>query len=159
MTFPAAGSEGEALLADGIAAFGLTFLPSLDAQAQPKASWDSSSPVDASELPAGVLIQVAMADPAGERPLEELTIHRRRVMFIVRPLDLEAMLGSGPDGAAEDEQDDIAKKTVCECIDCAALASNPSAAKLIEEIGGKPAAIWLQRLPANFREQVRPECL
>jgi prepilin-type N-terminal cleavage/methylation domain-containing protein len=158
--FPAAGSDGEALLADGIAGFGLTFLPSFDAGAQPKASWDSSSLVDAGELPAGVLIQLAMADPAGERPLEELTIHRRRVLFIVRPLDLAALLGEGDAGGNDDEdKGDLSKKKVCDCVDCAALSTNPSAAKLIQEIGGQPAQVWLPRLPANFRELVKPECL
>jgi len=158
--FPAAGSDGEALLADGIAAFGLTFLPSFDAQVEPKTSWDSSSLVDAGELPAGVEIRLAMADPARERPLEELTIHRRRVMFVVRPLDLEAMLGEGNGGGDDDEkdEDDLANKTVCDCIDCAALATNPSTARLLQEIGGQPARVWLPRVPANLREQVRPEC-
>ena len=153
--FPAAGSDGEALLADGIAAFGLTFL---DAQTQPKSSWDSSTLVDASELPTGVEIRLAMADPTHERPLEELTIHRRRVLFAVRPLDLEAML-SAKDAGAEGEKDDLANKTVCDCIDCAAVSATPSGARLINQIRGQLFQEWLPRLPAHMRQQVRPECL
>lgn len=150
--FPVAGSEDEALLADDVAAFGLTFL---DAGLQPTTSWDSSAMIDKSELPAGVEIRLAMKHPDQDLTLENLTIHRRRVMFLVRPVDLAALL-SGANGSGEE---DIANKTVCDCIDCVALSSNPSAARLIEDIGGQPFTQWLPRLPANLREAVLPECL
>ncbi len=114
--FPLAGSENEALLADDVAAFGLTFL---DAQFKPQTSWDSSTMLDKSELPAGVEIRLAMQDPDEDLKLEELEIHRRRVMFIVRPLNLAKMMGEEGGG-----KDDLASKTVCDCIDCVALSAN-----------------------------------
>lgn len=151
--FSVAPGEGEALLADDVAAFGLTFL---EGGLRPTTSWDSSGMIDKSALPAGVEIQLAMKDPDRDLALEELAIHRRRVMFIVRPVDLAEMLGE--EGGPADE-DDLANKTVCDCIDCVALSANPSAARLIQDIGGQPAIAWLPRLPANLREAVKPECL
>jgi type II secretory pathway pseudopilin PulG len=150
--FPVAGSEDEALLADDVAAFGLTFL---DAGLQPTDSWDSSAMIDKSELPTGVEIRLAMKQPDQDLALENLTIHRRRVMFLVRPVDLAALL-SGASGSGEE---DIANKTVCDCIDCVALSASPSAARLIQDIGGQPFTLWLPRLPANLREAVLPACL
>ncbi len=151
--FPDAGSDGEALLADDIAAFGLTFL---DAQLQPQLQWDSSTLVDSSELPMGVEIRLAIRDPQLDLKRDELTIHRRRVIFLVRPLDLEAMLSDEP---GEGDKEDLGSKTVCDCLDCGALSANPSLAQLLQEIGGQPAKVWLPRIPANLREQVLPECL
>ena len=149
--FSAAPREGEALLAEDVAAFGVSFL---DAALKPTSSWDSSGMIDKSELPAGVEIHLAMKVPGQDLPLEELAIHRRRVMFLVRPLDLAALLS----GEASGPEQDLSRKKVCDCIDCVGLAVDPSAAQLLQEIGGQPAKKWLQRLPANLREAVLPEC-
>jgi prepilin-type N-terminal cleavage/methylation domain-containing protein len=149
--FPAAGSPGEALFADGIGAFGLSFR---DSQLQEKTSWDSSSLVDQSELPAIVEIRLAMTEPGTQPPLEELTIQHRWVRLPVRPLDLKAMFEASKNQAKAD-----APKTVCDCIDCVALSENPSAATLLQAIGSKPASVGLRLLPANLRQQVNPECL
>ena len=149
--FPAEGSRGDALFADGIGAFGLSFR---DAQLQPKTSWDSSSLVDGSELPTAVEIRLAMAEPGKELPLEELPLQHRLVRLPVRPLDLQAMFEMG-----EDDGKDAAAKTVCDCIDCVELAKNRSGARLVESIGSKPAAVGLGLLPAALRKQVDPACL
>jgi type II secretory pathway component PulJ len=150
--FPALGSAGDALLADDIAAFGMVFL---DSDLQPQVSWDSSTVVKSNELPAGVEIRLAMQDPGKQLRVDQLNVLRRRVMFVVRPLDLEAMLLGKPASA---DATDLAKKTVCDCLDCGALMLNPSIAQLLSEIGKQPAKTWISRLPANLREQLRPEC-
>ena len=137
--FPAAGSDGEALLADGIAR--LRPHASSTTSCEPKTSWDSSSLVDASELPAGVEIQLAMAEPgqrAAARGADDPSTPRAARRAPARPRG-DARRASAGDEADEDK-DDLAKKTVCDCIDCAALAANPSTARLIQEIGGQPAA-------------------
>jgi prepilin-type N-terminal cleavage/methylation domain-containing protein len=149
--FPAAGSPGEALFADGVGAFGLVFR---DEQLQEQTSWDSSSMVDGSELPQVVEIQLAMTAPGEPAPLEELTIQRRRVPLLVRPYDLQAMFET-----KEEEEKEATAKTVCDCIDCTALAATPSGARLVEAIGSKPAAQGIRLLPPAMRKQVDPECL
>jgi hypothetical protein len=149
--FPLEGSQGEALFADGIGAFGLSFR---DDQLQEKTSWDSSSLVDQSELPTVVEIRLAMTEPGKEPPLEELTVEHRWVRLPVRPLDLKAMFE-----ASKNESKTEVAKTVCDCIDCVALSENPSAATLLESIGAKPASVGLRLLPASMRQQVKPECL
>jgi len=151
-SFPAAGSQGEELFADGIGAFGLSFR---DDQLQEKTSWDSSTLLDGSELPAIVEIRLAMTEPGKQEPLDELTIQRRWVRLPVRPLDLQKMFEAGKEGA--DQAD--ASKTVCDCIDCDALSENPSMASLIAAIGNKPAKVGLRLLPASMRQQVLPGCL
>ncbi len=149
--FPVVGSEGNALLADDIAAFGMVFL---DSALKPQSTWDSSTVAKASELPAGVEIRLAMQEPGQKLSIDQLKVHRRRVMFVVRPLNLEAMLGNEP-GTSEE---DLAKKTVCDCLDCVALSANPSTAQLLKEIGRQPAKNWIPRLPADLREALKPEC-
>ena len=150
-TFSVVPGEHESLLAEDVAAFGITFL---DSTLQPKTSWDSSGMLDQSEMPAGAVIHLAMKVPGLDLPLEDLVILQRRVMFLVRPLDLAQMLSGKGTGAEKD----LSKLKVCDCIDCGALASDPSMSKLIQEIGGQPAKLWLPRLPANLREAVLPEC-
>ena len=151
--FPAEGSPGDALFADGIAAFGLIFRDDL---LQAKTSWDSSSLVDTTELPSVVEIQLAMAEPGQEPAPEELTLQHRWVRLPVRPLDLQAIFKPGGDDA--DDEDDAAK-TVCDCIDCPALAASKSGARLVDSIGAKPIAVGLKLLPTSLRKQVKPECL
>jgi len=149
--FPVAGDANESLLASDVAAFGVMFV---DEAGRPQANWDSSQLLDSSELPVAVEISVAMQNPENDLKLEELTIHRRRVPMLVRPVNLAAMLGDEEAGSG-----DLEAKTVCDCIDCAALSASPSTRQLISEIGGMPAKVWLPRLPANLREGVKPECL
>ena len=149
--FPAEDSPGNALFADGIAAFGLIFRDEL---LQATTSWDSSSLATNSELPSIVEIQLAMAEPGAEPAPEELTLQHRWVRLPVRPLDLQAIFEPGK-GEAEDD----AAKTVCDCIDCVALAASRSGARLVESIGKKPLAEGLKLLPTSLRKQVKPECL
>jgi len=149
-SFPAPGSPGEVLLTDGVGAFGLVFR---DDSLQAKTSWDSSSLVDGSELPAMVEIQLAMTAPGEPVPIEGLTIERRRVRLPVRPLDLEAMFEGAEKGKDE------GPKTVCDCIDCKALSATPSGARLVQAVGSKPYATGLRLLSASVRQQVDPKCL
>jgi hypothetical protein len=83
-------------------------------------------------------------------------IQRRLVRLPVRPLDLAAMF---EDGEKTGEEEDTAGNTVCDCIDCKALASSPSGARLVKSIGSKPASVGLRLLPATLRQGAKPECL
>lgn len=150
--FPAPGSPGDVLFADGVGAFGMVFR---DSAMQAKTSWDSSSLVDESELPQVVEIQLAMAEPGEPASLDELPLQRRRVRLPVRPLDLQAMFDASGD---EEGKSDLAK-TVCDCIDCKSLAASPSGARLVEAVGSKPAKVGIRLLPTAIRKQVDPECL
>jgi prepilin-type N-terminal cleavage/methylation domain-containing protein len=150
-SFPPEDSPGNALLAEDVAAFGMTFFSD---NLAPQTSWDSSTLVNSNEIPLLVNIQLAMAEPGNELPLEELPLWTRRVRLEVRPFDLEAMF----EEAAKDGGRGSAR-TVCDCVDCAAIAATPSGARLIEAIGKQPAAQGLRLLPASMRGQVSPECL
>ena len=149
--FPTEGSPGDALLAEDVAAFGMTFFSD---NLTPQTSWDSSTLVNGNEIPLLVNIQLAMTEPGSELPIEELQLWKRRVRLEVRPFDLEAMFKEG----AEDGGQGSAR-TVCDCVDCMAIAATPSGARLIEAIGKKPAAQGLRLLPASMRGHVNPECL
>jgi prepilin-type N-terminal cleavage/methylation domain-containing protein len=155
--FPAAGDEREALLADGVAAFGIVLF---DESMAPQTGWDSSLMVESSELPGLAEVRLAMQGPGEELPLEELTFQQRRVRLAVRPVDMEKLLEPGGEEDDDDEggEADLAGKTVCDCIPCGTLAANPSTARLIQEIGGQPAQQWLNRMPAHLREGILPEC-
>jgi prepilin-type N-terminal cleavage/methylation domain-containing protein len=102
-SFPRSDEPGAALLADGLASFGVTFL---DEEGTWSSSWDSSQLIESSELPVAVEIEVAMAtgDPFDA---DEPTRFRRRVLLPVRPLDLELLLdpeGTLAGGEAEEEE-------------------------------------------------------
>jgi prepilin-type N-terminal cleavage/methylation domain-containing protein len=158
--FPVRGAEGEMLLADGIGAFGMAFM---DEALQRKTTWDSSTLVDSSSLPVMVELQLAMAEGDEPRPLEEMSVYRRRVLLLVRPIDLQKLLdpqsaeNEDDDGEGEDG-DQLASKTVCDCIDCGVASANPSTAALLQEIGAQPAAMWLPRLPGHLQSMVQPQC-
>ncbi len=152
-SFPAPGSPGDTLLAEGVAAFGVSFR---DAQLELKTSWDSSLMVEESELPTIVEIRLAMTEPGQQLAPEELAVQHRWVRMPLRPLDLQAMFD--PEGSAGEEEEDVGK-TVCDCIDCAALAASPSGKLLVDQIGSKPFAVGVRLLPLDIRKQVQPECL
>jgi type II secretory pathway component PulJ len=109
LAVPAADDPGTAVLAEGIAAFGVRLL---DAQGAWVTSWDSSQLKESGELPLAAEISIALlpedqegnlreADPAAEEP--ELLVVTRRVMLPLRPRDLEKE--RDPDGSgAEDEE-------------------------------------------------------
>ena len=97
--FPYDSEEGSALLADGIAAFGVTLIDEAGGRSD---RWDSSQLVESSELPIAVEIEVAMATDDGSEPVP----YRRRVLLPVRPLDLVALLdpqAAAGGGEADDE--------------------------------------------------------
>jgi prepilin-type N-terminal cleavage/methylation domain-containing protein len=150
-SFPPAGSPGDMLLTEGVAAFGFAFR---DEAFQLKTSWDSSSLVDTRELPVAVEVRLAMTDPSHPVALEDLPVQHRWVRLPLQPLDLQAMFE-----ANEEEEGEDTAKTVCDCIDCATLAASPSGARLVEHIGHKPFAEAIRLLPASIRKQVLPECL
>jgi hypothetical protein len=147
-SFPRRDSPNDSLLAEGVAVFGIAFR---DQALQLKTAWDSSSLVEETELPAAVEIRLAMAEP--DQPVENLVIQHRWVRIPVRPIDLAAMFEAA--GTKEEEQ----ARTVCDCIDCAALAASPSGARLVEQIGRKPIAVGIKMLPTSIRKEVKPECL
>ncbi|MFQ5417489.1 MAG: type II secretion system protein J [Myxococcota bacterium] len=107
-SFPNPDDEGSVLLAENLAAFGVTFYGEDGAARQ---SWDSTTLVESASLPEVVEISVSPADPDDlETALEDLPVYRRRVRLPVRPLDLAALID--PDAAeaarADDEADDEA---------------------------------------------------
>jgi prepilin-type N-terminal cleavage/methylation domain-containing protein len=159
--FPEAGDPRELLVTDRLAAFGVLLLD--DAQV-PVAQWDSSLLVDSSELPTIVEVRLAMLDKEGEeeqQPLEEASLYRRQIRLPVRPIDLEAMLAPTEEEEAGEEggeQQGLAGKTVCDCLPCQEFASNPSGARLLQEIGGQPAADWIHRLRRDMSRRVYPHC-
>jgi hypothetical protein len=148
-SFPLRGSPNDSLLAEGVAVFGVSFR---DQALQLKTAWDSSSLIEESELPSAVEIRLAMVEP-GQQP-ENLVIQHRWVRIPIRPIDLEAMFK-----AASGEEGEEQAKTVCDCIDCPALAATPSGARLVELIGRKPFAVGVKMLPTSIRKEVKPECL
>lgn len=151
-TFPAPGNPADVLLADGVAAFGVSFR---DDALQLKTSWDSSLMVEESELPSIVEIQLAMVAPGEQVAPEELEIQHRFVRMPVRPLDLQKMFAE----AGEEGDEEETAKTVCDCIDCTTLAASPSGRRLVEQIGSKPFAVGVKMLPTSIRKEVDPECL
>jgi type II secretory pathway component PulJ len=96
-SFPSDSDDAAALLADGIASFGVALV---DEAGGRSTRWDSSQLVESSELPMAVEIEVAMLSDDGSEPVP----YRRRVLIPVRPLDLEALLD--PEGAGAVGEDD-----------------------------------------------------
>jgi prepilin-type N-terminal cleavage/methylation domain-containing protein len=152
-SFPAEGAPGDVLLADGIAAFGVTFV---DQKTERHVTWDSSLVAEGRELPVIVEVQLALVEPGEPKPLEDLTIYRRRTQTFTPPLDLAELLD--PNSGNPQEADKLAGKTVCDCLDCAKLSANPSTAMLLREIGGHPAANWVNDLPRHLHKEVLPAC-
>jgi hypothetical protein len=160
--------RGAAVLADGLAGFGVTFL---DEAGERVREWDSSQLAQSSQLPVAVEIEVALAD--AEDPDAEPTLLHRRVLLPLRPLDLEELLdptaavggGSGEDEEEGEEGERVACEsgpcatfTVCQAIDCA-KDSGASAAQLFQEIGGQPFCRWRSRIPKSLQGLIRiPAC-
>lgn len=103
---PGDESDGAQLLADGLAAFGVTFI---DDFGDRRSSWDSSLIEDSGTLPVAVEIAVALAHP-DDAPETQPEVFRRQVVLPVRPLDMEELLdptslvsGGTGDTEAEDE--------------------------------------------------------
>jgi prepilin-type N-terminal cleavage/methylation domain-containing protein len=160
-------SEGALLLAGGLAEFGVTFVDELGEEST---TWDSSSLVQASQLPAAAEIRVALAHP--DDPEAEPTRYRRRVLLPVRPLDFEELLdptAAVGGGEKQDEGDDAkanvpcgkgpcARLSVCQALDCSSNAS-PSITQLLGDIGGQPFCLWRDRLPSAIAFLIRnPGC-
>ena len=161
--------EGAALLADGLAGFGVTFLDELGEELS---AWDSSSLVQSSQLPAAVVIEVALADP--DDPEAEPATFRRRVLLPLRPLDLEELLdpksavGGGAEEEGEEQADGEASAectggpcgglTVCQAVDCSSDVG-PSVGRLFEVIGGLAFCDVRQQIPRSVEHLiVNPAC-
>ena len=158
--------EGAALLADGLAGFGVTFLDELG---ESLSAWDSSSLVQSSQLPTAVAIEVALADP--DDPEAEPATFRRRVLLPLRPLDLEELLdpnsAAGGGGEEEGEDDEASARctagpcgalTVCQALDCSSDVG-PSIGRLFEVIGGLPFCEARAQIPSSVDYLiVNPAC-
>jgi len=163
--------EGAALLADGLAGFGVTFIDELG---ESLSAWDSSALVQSSQLPAAVEIEVAFADP--DDPEAEPATFRRRVVLPLRPLDLEELLdpnslaggGTGGEEEEEGEEDGVsdaecatgpcAGLTVCQVVDCS-IDHGHSVSRVLEAIGAQPFCVERNNLPRTLdRLIVNPAC-
>lgn len=184
-SFPPEDEEGNFLLADGLADFGVIFF----SDAGDSDTWDSTTLVQSGTLPTSVEIRVAMADPEaptnafddGEIDPDELTYYSRRVRLPVRPLDLVAMLdpdaagraGSGEEGEDGEEGDgedgetgDFAgSRTMGECLDlkgltAAAQETMPAFAGYVEASLTRPWSEIKDILPPELRAYVlqKPGC-
>lgn len=113
--FPAPDDPGVAVLAHGVAAFGVRLQGETG---ELVGTWDSSQLTESAELPLAAVISLALLpetdegapiepDPlAADEPLEVAT---RRVLLPLRPLDLEKQLdpeGAGQQDEGDDEEDE-----------------------------------------------------
>src|SRR5262249_54415323 len=132
--------------------------------------WDSSSLVQADQLPAAAEIRVALVHP--NDPDAEPTLFTRRVILPLRPLDFDELLdpesavggGTKQDEASNDKsnkpckQGPCAAMPGCQAVDCSGQ-NNGSIATLLADIGGQPYCRWRERLPSSVRQLVRnPAC-
>lgn len=140
-SFPQTEAEGAVRFAEDLGEFGVRFL---DAAGEWKSEWDSSTLIDASELPLVAEISVALRPEDDTEPAEEPEVYVRRVLIPVRPLDLVAMLDAAGAAASaeedEEEEEDEDCITVDECIAQnraafdALIAARPDLTPVIESI-------------------------
>jgi type II secretory pathway component PulJ len=179
-TFPSEDDEAAVLLAEGLADFGVRFT---DEAGEEKDTWDSTTLVESSSLPAWVEITVAMADrnTTGE-DLDDVVRYSRRVRLPVRPIDLEAMLrpnrpgveGEGDEEEGEEDEDDFGSGgetdedadglTLGDCIDVPALieetqATMPALAGYIQASLSRPWSEVEGMIPDELAPFVLPGCL
>lgn len=123
--FPRDDDPGVFLVAEGLERFGVRFL---DAQGQWTDRWDSSALAQSSQLPLVAEVAVAMAGSPE-------TLHTRRVVLPMPPIDLAARLGEKEEtaGAGDDEEGDDDCLRVRDCIDPAALALEPLLADIVSD--------------------------
>ena len=183
--FPYDSEDGPALLADGIAAFGVTLIDEAGGRSD---RWDSSQLVESSELPIAVEIEVAMATDDGSEPVP----YRRYVLLPVRPLDLVALLdpqGTAGGGGADDEEagDDADQDrdgpigsrrnegslgsritasgnvpTVGECVlGSAGLVPEEEMSNVLRHRSNQPITDFREQILATplLQRMIRPECL
>ena len=179
--FPYDSEDGSALLADGIAAFGVTLI---DEAGERSDRWDSSQLVESSELPIAVEIEVAMATDDGSEPVP----YRRRVLLPVRPLDLVALLdpqaaagggeaddetagedGDGADGGSRSQRFLASESTppgnvptVGECaLGTAGLVNEETMSAFLQQHSSRPITDFREQIQSTplLRQMIRPECL
>ena len=166
--------RGAVLLADGLAAFGVTFIDELGERSS---SWDSSTVVRSGQLPVAVEIEVALANR--DDPEADPTTLQRRVLLPLRPIDLTELLdpnsavgggdtdeeGEGDEEEEEGEDDAAACSTgpcagltVCQAVNCS-VDLGPSFTELMSQIGGDSFCRWRSRIPQTLRSAIRnPAC-
>jgi type II secretion system protein J len=140
-SFPESEEEGAARFAESLGSFGVRLL---DAEGEWKSEWDSSTLIDASELPLAAEISLALLPEEVADQEEEPELYVRRVLLPVRPLDLAALLEGavGATGEEDDEESDEDEDcvTVDECIAQnrpafqALIATRPDLEPVIESI-------------------------
>ena len=143
--FPYDSEDGSALLADGIAVFGVTLVDEAGGRSD---RWDSSQLVESSELPIAVEIEVAMATDDGSEPVP----YRRHVLLPVRPLDLVALLdpqATAEGGEADDETagEEGNVPTVGECAVASTGVVLGELSAFLQQHSSKPIT--------DFREEIR----
>jgi prepilin-type N-terminal cleavage/methylation domain-containing protein len=134
-SFPTSEVEGALLFADDLVSFGVRFL---DEASEWKSEWDSSTLADSSALPLAAEISLAILPEEGPLAEKEPELYSRRVLMPVRPLDLEALLDSGPE--EEEETGCATGMTVGACVAAnlaefdALRAVDPNLATEIDEV-------------------------
>ena len=154
---------GAKLLASDLAGFGVTFIDELGERVT---SWDSSTLVQSSLLPAAVEIEVALADP-DDLEGDPLTF-RRTVVLPLRPFDLEELLdpsaaasGGEPEEEAEGEglacsSGPCGALTVCQAFNCNADVAGIDSLK---SFGSENFCKYRDRVPRSFHVAiVNPAC-
>jgi hypothetical protein len=167
-SFPSEDDEASVLLAEGLADFGVMFYGEEDEEGD---TWDSTTLVQSSSLPASVEITVAIADPEAGFDADEAVRYRRRVLLPLRPLDLEQLIElAGTEANAEEDEADGEESegdgpTFASCFDLSALGAaaqdvEPAFEGFARASGGRqwaevkdmiPDDLWIFVLP-------KPEC-
>lgn len=125
-SFPRDERDGADVLADGLARFGMRCLTE---EGERVASFDSTTLVHSGQLPLAVEIELAFAREDEDGALVEGPLYARQVRLPLRPLDLEAELGTAEEEIAQEEEEDDADggMTVQEC-----LAKHPEIAEQLD---------------------------
>lgn len=155
--FPRSTDDGARVIANGIARFGVRFTAEDGAVVT---AWDSSTLERSSQLPIAAEIQFAMLDPTAK---EGERVFAKRVVFPLRPLDLEKLLSGDEAGGDEDQDDDgdgdDGCVTVGECQTAnasafaAAIASSPDPAGVQSALDAVRDQCW-EDVAAGFDLQV-----
>jgi hypothetical protein len=152
--FPRDDDPRSRIFADDITFFSLRFL---DEAGQWHESWDSTQIAEASQLPAAVEINVAIAprEPTDADPDDavEPVPYARLVELPLRPIDLEELLNPKEEGTDvaqndEDEEGEGKQRTIGECVDVTKLGISGGIGGLSEsDIATLQAAV--QNSPAS----------
>jgi prepilin-type N-terminal cleavage/methylation domain-containing protein len=170
-SFPNVDDDGVFLIADDLGTFGIRFLSETGELAD---DWDSTTILESSTLPRAVEIELSMVRDEAELDLDpgggedEPVTFRRKVILPIRPLDLAALIE--PEGAAAAESDDeegdedseIAKKTIGDCIRSTAVEIPAECVNLLTLADSQPDLAFAPddfgSLPTVCQALVKPVC-